>query len=272
MFSNTFFIIGCARSGTTAVTKILNSSNNSKIYVEQEPNLCIESRNLYKGVLDSPVEIIKNAKEQQIKTENEKGLIFGDKNPNYLPFIPYMEKLWQPKYVFVVRDGRDVVRSLMDWNKVCKGNIYGMKEDDESSNINSPEQDWWDYSRLRPNPGDAYFKGWRGLTRFEKCCWYWNEFNAQSLKYCLSIDNNRWRIINLNKVSSGDFEKLFEFLRLNGFNSKEINTMLSSRINTSKDRGKVISEFPSWTSWSDKQMEIFHKHTKQLMRIFGYFQ
>ena len=267
---NLFFIIGCARSGTTACAKILSISTNSKVFVEQQPKLCKEARDQYKKKITNPIKTIKNAKEYYIKSVTEKGLIYGDKNPNYLLFVPYMEELWKPKFIFLVRDGRDVVRSMMDWHDICGGNIYGMKEDEECSDIVSFDQDWWDYSRLRPNGGEPYYAEWKNLSRFEKCSWYWNEFNTQMFKHVSSLDKKRWRLININTVKVSDFEKIFNFLGLNGFNPEKIDKMITARINSPMDRTNMSNKFPNWRSWSDEQNKIFNKHAEKMMLTLGY--
>ena len=81
-----FFVIGCARSGTTALVKMLNMSQNATVFVEQKPNLCIEARNLYRGILRDPKQVIQKAKSEPIQKVLSNGLKYGDKNPNYLPF------------------------------------------------------------------------------------------------------------------------------------------------------------------------------------------
>ncbi|MBU1121517.1 MAG: sulfotransferase [Candidatus Omnitrophica bacterium] len=268
---NIFFIIGSVRSATTAVAKIFTNSTNSEIFIEQEPKLCIEARNLYKKAINKPMEVIKEVKERHIKSVIDRGLIYGDKNPNYLPFIPYIDNLWQPKFIFIVRDGRDVVRSMMDWHNISRGNIFGMREDEDGSKIISPEQDWWDYSRLRPNPDEFYFGQWRNMNRFEKCSWYWNEFNDQMLNYSSRLDKERWRLINVNTIKVSDFEAIFNFLGLRGFNLKKTEKIFASGINSPMDKAGVLKEFPDWLSWSDDQMKIFNKYAKDMMKKFGYY-
>ncbi len=268
--TNIFFIIGCARSGTTAITKILSTANNAELYVEETPKLCLEARDLYKGDLEKAEKVLKEAKEKRIKETTGRGIIYGDKNPNYLPFIPHLELLWQPKFIFIVRDGREVVRSLMDWHEISEGNIFGMSEDEEGSTITSPKEDWWDYSRLRPNPGEPYSGQWKTLSRFEKCSWYWNKFNLLMLDYASKLDKERWRLININKTTAEDFEEIFDFLGLRGFNIDKIDTMLNTSINSATDRGGISKEFPRWDNWSEEQTKIFDKHSGDLMKRLGF--
>ena len=34
-----------------------------------------------------------------------------------------MEEIWSPKFLFIIRNGKDVVISLMDWDNFSSGNI-----------------------------------------------------------------------------------------------------------------------------------------------------
>ena len=267
-----FFIIGCPRSATTAVAKILDTARNAHVYVEQEPKkeLCIAARNLFKKEVHEPIEIIKGLRDRQICTANEKGLVYGDKNPNYLQFVAYLDLIWKAKFIFIVRDGREVVRSSMGSYRHWRGNYYGLEEDGEKSDLDHPEQDWWDYSRLRPNSGDAYYDDWKKLSRFEKCCWNWNAFNSQILSQTSKLDKDKWRLININRVNSVDFEEVFSFLGLTGFDSKKVEEILLSRVNSLMEKAGITHDFPHWDNWSQEQSEIFSKHCATMMDRLGY--
>ena len=127
-----FFIIGCVRSATTAFAKVLYTADNAKVFVEQPPKLLIESRELARGNLDDPISVLRNAKHDLIQSVLQSGMKYGDKNAAYMPFIPYLNAIWECKILFIIRDGRDVVRSLMDWH-TFRHPIFFMQEDDSNS-------------------------------------------------------------------------------------------------------------------------------------------
>ena len=259
-----FFIVGCARSGTTALVKMLNTCQNATVFVEQKPNLCIEARNLYRGILSDPKQVIQKAKSEPIQKVLSSGLKYGDKNPNYLPFIPYIAELWDCKFLFPVRDGREVVRSLMDWHdfynqKFSHSGVFAMKEDDPNSPIDSPEQDWWDYSRLRPNPGTPYFEEWQRLSRFEKCAWYWTNFNKKALESFSELDDQRWLQVNMKSLDRFKMKQIFDFLGLDGFNANQIEKLINARINSLQERAGLPDKFPRWTDWTQEQRNAFDR-------------
>ena len=273
--SDIFFIIGCARSGTTALVKMLNTSQNATVSVEQKPNLCIEARNVYRGILRDPKQVIGEAKSVPIQNVLSSGLKYGDKNPNYLPFIPYIAELWDCKFLFPIRDGREVVRSLMDWHdfysqKFSHSGVFAMKEDDPNSLVDSPEQDWWDYSRLRPNPDDPYFEAWQRLSRFEKCAWHWANFNKKALGLFSELDNQRWLQVDMKSLDRFKMKQIFDFLGLDGFNADQIEEMMNARINSLQERAGLPDKFPRWTDWTQEQRNAFDRIAGDTMESMVY--
>ena len=270
MPDNIFFIIGCARSATTTIARVLGKATNAEVFTEQDPKLCFESRELFEGRLGNPKQVLFNAKNEKISETLAKGLIYGDKNPNYLPFIPYAEELWNPRYLFIVRDGRETVRSMMDWHELSHGNIFGMHEDDPSSGFTAWEQDWWDYSRPRPKRGEKYFDVWQRLSRFEKCAWYWNKFNTLLLSYTETLDPARWKMVNMNKLSIPELEEIFTFLHLRKENKVDLQTLLTSKINSPKDRYGMENKFPHWKNWDAALLQQFNQQASKMMAAFNY--
>lgn len=265
-----FFIVGCPRSGTTAIAKILDYAENSNVFIEQSPKLCIESRHHYERRLENPEVVLKHAKKELINNVVKQGLIYGDKNPNYLPFIPYLEKIWAPKYLFIIRDGRDVVRSLMDWHEFGRGNIFGMNEDNPDSTIVSYEQDWWDYSRLRPRKGEEFYEDWIALSRFEKISWYWNRFNELILESVRTIPKQRYKVVHIEKLDKFQLKEIYTFLDLDFDNYDKPQKMLNERINSVEQRYGAKKLFPDWQNWTDDEYNIFQKYAKNMMEYYKY--
>tara|TARA_B110001452_G_scaffold258904_1_gene254631 strand:- start:5663 stop:6469 length:807 start_codon:yes stop_codon:yes gene_type:complete len=266
-----FFIIGCARSGTTAIAKILDSCQNVNVGIELKPNLCIESRNLFDGNLKKdPREILIESREKQIMEAYNNDNIFADKNVNYLPFIPTMEEIWSPKFLFVIRNGKDVVRSLMDWDNFSSGNIFGRKEDDSTSNIINPDEDWWDYSRIRPQKGEKYYENWQDLSKFEKCSWYWNKYNKELLNASKIIPQERKMFFDISKCNSKNILKIMNFFNLNIIEKDKINHILNQRVNSTRDRYNKDQIFPKKEDWSLDLNSKFISFASEMYNELGY--
>ncbi len=54
--------------------------------------------------------------------EREGKVLVGDKSPGYVRYLPTLHELWpQAKFVHVIRDGRDVCLSVLDWRRAATG-------------------------------------------------------------------------------------------------------------------------------------------------------
>jgi len=118
-----FFILSCARSGSTSLAKILDKAKNGKCAIEPTPNLNRETRLAMEGRLDDPLAAIAPVI-KRVKDHSRTGFIYGEKNVTYAPFIHLLYKELDPLFIFIKRDGRDVVRSLIDWHEKAFGTIY----------------------------------------------------------------------------------------------------------------------------------------------------
>lgn len=269
----TFFIIGCPRTATTAYAKILNIATNAKVFIEQSPKLGYASRELYLGHVDDPKSFIYAAKQEHIELIHGLGKHYGDKNKNYLPFLPYMLEVWPTsKYIFLYKDGRDVVRSIMNFRlNPDRGNVFGMREDLKNSKIIYPMQDLWDYARIRPKEGECYYEEWQELSAFEKICWYWAKYNSLAIDTLSKLDKERYLAINVSQKSIDDVRNAFSFLELSDFNKEKILNMLNAKINTSL-KSSSFTPFPKWQNWTSEQKLIFDNHCSTIMAKLGYYQ
>lgn len=268
--SDIFFITGHGRSGTTAIARILNTATNAEVFVEQPPKLTIESRQLYDGILKDPEKILFESKNQCIQEVLNKGLKYGDKNLTYVTFIPYLLKLWNCKIIFLIRDGRDVVRSSIDFHNLHSKNIYTMAEDEEGSPKTLPDHDPWDYSRLRPLPNDPVYSRWKQLPRFQKVAWKWSKINEIALNYLADVSQEKWMLVDMSSVTVDTIKELFDFLGLTGFDRELIDRMLNKKINSLFEKIKKQSEFPHWNQWDTRTIEEFNEFARDMMKKLGY--
>jgi len=210
----------------------------------------VECRALYDGVFEEPRKTFYTAKASTMDRWNSEGKIYGDKNVNYVPFIPYIDE----KIIFLIRDGRAVVRSLMDWNayfhETFGTNIYA-EADGKAPNIG-------DYCRPRPLPNNPFFKIWPNLSRFEMYAWYWQEWNRLGLDLLEKYKKPcQYRVVNMDTLDENSVKELFEWLGLKGFNEETIQELLFGRVNSLKQRFSETDTFPSYDFWDTKTREMF---------------
>jgi len=79
----------------------------------------------------------------------------------------------EARYLHLVRDGRDVVRSMM-------------------ARVTMTPQDLHT-ARIRPHSHDPWYEAWQGMDRFARLCWYWQAEN----RYVRNAVGNTVRFENL---------------------------------------------------------------------------
>ena len=272
-----FFIISCARSGSTSLTNILNQAKNCECIVEPSPNLNVETRLMMEGRLKDPILLLKNTVVKRV--QQSKYEIYGEKNVTYAPFIEHLYKLLKCKFIFLIRDGRDVVRSLIDWYELIWGSIYrecrnpGNLTEEAYKKVSNLHihKDTSDYSRPRPQLGDPHFDNWLEYSREEMCAWYWQYINGLYLEQLLKLPNTAYQILDYTNARSQDIIEIADFLNLQGLTESKISDMLNSKINSVKKRFGVDRRYPDWPNWSSTQRRQFDEIAQKQMRQLGYY-
>jgi hypothetical protein len=158
------FIVGCARSGTTLLRRIVDA--HPKIAITPEMHWLSHHLNYFKNQnrlvtpeLVSELTEHKRFAQFEIPREEFEGLLgsgepvpyptflnrvfglygkiknkplVGNKTSGYVRRIPTLHALWpQAKFVHIIRDGRDVCLSVLNWNKADRtaGRYASWEED-----------------------------------------------------------------------------------------------------------------------------------------------
>jgi Sulfotransferase family len=165
------FIVGCARSGTTLVHRIVDAHPEIAITPEMHwITRHFKSRNgLVASELVSELTGHKRFAQFEIPREQFEGLLgsgeavpyptflrrvfglygkiknkplVGNKTPAYVRRIPTLHALWpEAKFVHIIRDGRDVCLSVLNWKKAERtaGRYASWEEDPVSTTAL-----WWE--------------------------------------------------------------------------------------------------------------------------------
>lgn len=277
--SNTFFITGCARSGTTSLCRILDQARNARCLSEPDPKLNRESRDMIEGRLQDPRAVLEKIR-PRISESHALGLIHGEKLVTLIPFLPLLRNIYDCKIIYIYRDGRSVVRSLLDWHNNMFGNIY--RECTETGNLNERafnsaanlllDFDGADYSRPRPLRGDPYFLKWNSLTRMEMCAWYWSYTNNLALDMLERIPQESWLAINYTSPKTRDILNIGNFLGLQDLSENTIEVLLKKNVNSIKDRTGEETSTPYWQEWELSLQNKFWaiaEHTMKRLDLLG---
>jgi hypothetical protein len=273
-----FFVTSCARSGSTSLARILDTATNGRCLVEPMPNLNAESRDMLEGRVTDPHRVLVEQVGPRVAAALDAGQVHGEKNVTLGPFIPHLHDLFRCRFVWIVRDGRDVATSLMNWHTGAFGNIYRdcaaadpLSEQARAAVAQVPaELDTADYARPRPLPGDPWRERWPSLSRFQMAAWYWSFINRLFAAQFERLPGDVWMRVDYTRITVERVGELFDFLGLEGFDAPRVADMLGRRINSLEDRFQARGTFPAWREWSGEQRRQFEEIAGPAMQQFGY--
>ena len=237
-----FFLLGMGRSGTQFFAEMLNKANHTKIYHEPVTEDFLALAKAHKSRKDALRYMQKFRKKAMCVLGKEEGVkIYGESNSN-LRFHAEALKLTIPKVkiIHVVRDGRDVVRSVMAMNHYTNGATG--------------------HYNLIPNKDDPLLREWHGLSRFDKICWIWLNANERVRELADVTLMFEKLISDYNYF----YENMLEYLGIE---------IPESRWNEEVRKPKNITRrhsLPHWTEWEDELTKRFWRICKEEMYRYGY--
>lgn len=239
-FRKMFFMLGMGRSGSMFLAKCLNKYTDAIVYHEhrRDRDACVQAywseeaarRYLrYRGLVI------------RYRTKFRNVPVYGEVNSYLRYHVDALRLAWNPVIFHLVRDGRDVVRSIMNRK------AYTSADSKHTG-------------RITPKEGDFMLAGWESRDRFEKVCWYWADTNRHLL--------DKGATLVRFEDAKGSFEyfrqRLLDPLRL------EMEEAIWRR---EKDRPRNVNlsySFPAWEDWNEGQRLTFERVCGPVMRDMGY--
>ncbi len=226
-----FFVLSSGRSGSYTISQTLNSYENCKCYHQRDPQFRVEASEYYYGKClgDKIEEVLRVTRSQYA----EKVEAYGEVNLQFGLIVPVIERVFpDAKYIWLLRDGRDVVASM----------YYRRWYDLTDKKV----PDEWKNARLQGDlTGDFSTSEWRNMSRFAKCCWLWKKYNHIIESHLQQFDKKRWMRVRLDRLKAllSDIEI---FLGL--VSDKKV---LVEKLNT------AYQPVSYWEEWDDEKKNIF---------------
>ena len=211
------------------------------------------------GALGTADAVGQTLQQRERFVRSQPGVVYVESNAGYYGLIDVLGNVYQHhKVVFLIRDGRDWVRSKMNW-----GEMYG------KGKLRSVFAHTW--PTARKIEGDPYAGRWQTMSRFERVCWAWTRLNRYALE---AIPRNpdarlfRFEDIFRSERRDDHLAELVGFVTaLPGVEpvpAEALEGWLDQRIHGSS------GDFPAWEGWSPEQRETFIAMCGPLMEELGY--
>jgi hypothetical protein len=240
--SKVFFLVSVGRSGTQFLSTLLNG-NESAVFHEPVKSDVVEFRR--SSLSDACSRKYVNEfrlKDIYFRHAHSGRDIYGEVN-SYLRVHCQSLRLALPNctQIQLVRDGRDVVRSMMSRK------IFDKKS--------------WSTNKIGPILGDDYFEKWDVMSPFEKRCWIWTN------------SNRRIRDSNFDYVRLEDCLTDYEYFDHKILQKVDINVdeenWEKARLLKSKN-STASHQFARYDNWSKAEKQIFERICGSEMAAYGY--
>ena len=275
-----FFVTGAGRSGTTSAIRILGEAARTTVASEPLPRLSYETHLHRLGRLADPRPLLWQTVAPRIRAALAESDAYGEKDQLLFGCLTHLRELFAGRFLFVMRDGRDAVRSLVDVHRLFNGNLYREAGGTLAPEVQAVSERVWrnpggranELYRPRPLPGDPWFDEWPRLTRFQMTSWLWSFHVRTTLSQLNALPDDRWTTIDYSaELSAETFAPIYAFLGLEGFDAGRVQEMLDARINSLAEKRISDDASPRWPDWPVEWREQFDAIAASAMVQLGYY-
>lgn len=245
-----FFIITTGRSGSTTISHALSQHPEITCLHEPRTQLIRLSTEFAHGIKDY-AKVREELYSIYCNSSISLTAVYGECDQKIWNLIPILDEILPTcKFIWLIRDGRDVVSSTLSrgWFS-AREEIYGKR------NVGDIGARWIYYRLHGAKCKEFEDVVWEDMTTFERNCWYWNYINSGIQKHLSQIPTQRKLMVRLEDINE-KFNEIFHFLQVRSHN------ISPEKKNTKEEwRKHYISlglfEDSKWPEWNIKQKSLF---------------
>jgi len=253
------FIVGTGRCGTHLMYELFNMLNISKA----NHILDLDGDSFYRYFKWNNIHVdlagFFSVREKYIKDDEQK--VYVESNP-YLSFhIPELVQQYNARFIFLVRNAEDVVRShiskgwyendyVIEKPSLPLGYQYGMKTNHF-------------FGRVVPR-GDEFEK-WQSLTRVGKISWMWERVNMWIQEDFEKLQDDDKYFLKVEDMDFQHFKNLLKHFNIKtSISQEQFLEIITKRPGKSPEIKKMQID------WSTLEKEEFLNETRKGRAFFGY--
>ncbi len=252
---SSIFVLSTGRVGSQTLAALCGLAKDYLVYHEPKPLLFGLSKAAYdkysEGTSEIFLESFLTARKVLFKYCLKVGKRYMETGPHVTFLAPViLEALPQTRFIHLVRDPRDVVRSGMR-RRWYDGHRF-------------------DKTRIVPAPSSEDGQQWASYSPFQKNLWLWNETNRWILDFCSGLSNEKVLILHAKDMFDAyekELLKLFAFLGSAIPPERKILRVLGQKLNAQKQ-----GVFPNQADWSEEMNQRFIEMALETARALGYGQ
>lgn len=245
------FILSTGRTGTTFLgNKFFPSFENVTSFHEPQPDFFDLGVKMARGELSDlrAARIIEpNRRWILNKMEKLDNNVYVEANHYLFSLVSVLQKIYSDaRFIHVVRDGRDFVRSAYNRNWYSTNSRY-------------------DRITARDFPEDSCYDRWAKMTRFEKIAWHWQKKDRFIEKALEEVQQS----VRVYFESVFDAEKNYAGLR-KMVNFLNLDAGIINEIDLSKKRSTGSYQIPHWSDWDEDEIDKFKQIAGKRLQKHGY--
>jgi len=218
-----FFVVTTGRSGSMTIAHALSQHPEITCFHEPRIQLIRLSTEFSHGLKDYE-KVSKELYSIYCNSSIFPTAIYGECDQKFWNLISILDEILpSSKFIWLVRDGRDVVAStfVRGWFSP-EERVYGKRT---STDIGER----WIYYRLHGAKCKAFEEDtWAHMTTFERNCWYWYYVNSEIQKQLSQIPTQRKLMIRLEDINKKT-DEILKFLQVDPY------IIVPERLNTAEE-------------------------------------
>ena len=239
-----FFVASTGRSGSMTIAKALSQHPEIQCLHEPRPQMIRLSAELGHG-LRSREQVARELRDLYcVSGVVPKQKAAGESDQKCWNLIPLLgEMLPQARFIWLIRDGRDVVASKFD----CAWFDPGERE--RGSPVASDlTRRWMYYREDGALAGALSAERWDQMSKFEKICWDWLYMNEGIEQRLAQVSADRWLQVRLEELHV----RMPEILRF-------LAVTATAPIQVERHNATAPSQRLGWSAWGEAERRIFEK-------------